>query len=129
MNFSNKFIYSSGSDRRSKMISAPTNFSHISHMGPDIQKQRLIDLPVTSEGSDQSQSTTSLTSSNQRIAAIRGGPIPPRTPPRPSTMPTNYTNKRQVPTSRHPPSSSTSLPRSPSPLGKILYEISYFLIC
>lgn len=33
-------------DRRSKLISAPTNFNHISHMGPGegIQKQRLIDL-------------------------------------------------------------------------------------
>ncbi|XP_022905232.1 serine/threonine-protein kinase Genghis Khan isoform X2 [Onthophagus taurus] len=34
------------SDRRSKLISAPTNFNHITHMGPGdgIQKQRLIDL-------------------------------------------------------------------------------------
>ncbi|XP_064212287.1 serine/threonine-protein kinase Genghis Khan isoform X2 [Tribolium castaneum] len=33
-------------DRRSKLISAPTNFNHISHMGPGegIQRQRLIDL-------------------------------------------------------------------------------------
>ncbi|KAK7598361.1 hypothetical protein V9T40_006596 [Parthenolecanium corni] len=37
--------------RRSKMISAPTNFSHISHMGPGdgIQIQRLLDLPTTIE--------------------------------------------------------------------------------
>lgn len=34
-------------DRRSKMISAPSNFNHISHMGPGdgIQMQRLLDLP------------------------------------------------------------------------------------
>ncbi|GJQ77807.1 putative protein serine threonine kinase [Trypoxylus dichotomus] len=33
-------------DRRSKLISAPTNFNHISHMGPGdgIQNQKLIDL-------------------------------------------------------------------------------------
>lgn len=43
-------------DRRSKMISAPTNFNHISHMGPGdgIQIQRLLDLPTTVETADQS---------------------------------------------------------------------------
>uniref|UniRef100_A0A182FTX3 non-specific serine/threonine protein kinase n=1 Tax=Anopheles albimanus TaxID=7167 RepID=A0A182FTX3_ANOAL len=43
-------------DRRSKLISAPTNFNHISHMGPGdgIQKQRLLDLPTTIETADQS---------------------------------------------------------------------------
>nr|CAD7392372.1 unnamed protein product [Timema cristinae] len=43
-------------DRRSsKMISAPTNFNHISHMGPGdgIQIQRLMDLPTTLETADQ----------------------------------------------------------------------------
>lgn len=41
-------------DRRSKMISAPTNFNHISHMGPGdgIQIQRLLDLPTTLETAD-----------------------------------------------------------------------------
>lgn len=41
-------------DRRSKMISAPTNFNHISHMGPGdgIQNQRLLDLPTTVETAD-----------------------------------------------------------------------------
>lgn len=36
-------------DRRSKLISAPTNFNHISHMGPGegIQRQRLIDLTTS----------------------------------------------------------------------------------
>ncbi|KAL1124458.1 hypothetical protein AAG570_001084 [Ranatra chinensis] len=44
-----------GPDRRSKMISAPTNFNHISHMGPGdgIQIQRLLDLPTTVETADQ----------------------------------------------------------------------------
>ncbi|XP_065214675.1 serine/threonine-protein kinase Genghis Khan isoform X2 [Planococcus citri] len=41
-------------NRRSKMISAPTNFNHISHMGPGdgIQIQRLLDLPTTIETAD-----------------------------------------------------------------------------
>ena len=41
-------------DRRSKMISAPSNFNHISHMGPGdgIQIQRLMDLPTTLETAD-----------------------------------------------------------------------------
>lgn len=43
-----------GPDRRSKIISAPTNFNHISHMGPGdgIQIQRLLDLPTTIETAD-----------------------------------------------------------------------------
>merc|ERR1719328_273803 len=47
---SNKQIRSNP-DRRSKMISAPSNFNHISHMGPGdgIQIQRLMDLPTTLE--------------------------------------------------------------------------------
>ena len=42
-------------DRRSKMISAPSNFNHITHMGPGdgIQIQRLMDLPTTLETADQ----------------------------------------------------------------------------
>merc|ERR1712088_1164773 len=38
-------------DRRSKMISAPSNFNNITHMGPGdgIQIQRLMDLPTTLE--------------------------------------------------------------------------------
>jgi len=41
----------SNTDRRSKMISAPSNFNHITHMGPGdgIQIQRLMDLPTTLE--------------------------------------------------------------------------------
>ena len=42
-------------DRRSKMISAPSNFNHITHMGPGdgIQIQRLMDLPTTLETADK----------------------------------------------------------------------------
>ncbi|RXG67109.1 Serine/threonine-protein kinase Genghis Khan, partial [Armadillidium vulgare] len=41
-------------DRRSKLISGPTNFNHISHMGPgeSIEAQRLVDLPTTIETAD-----------------------------------------------------------------------------
>ena len=34
-----------GADRKSKVISAPTNFSHVAHMGPDMGLQALIELP------------------------------------------------------------------------------------
>ncbi|XP_035789779.1 serine/threonine-protein kinase Genghis Khan-like isoform X2 [Anopheles albimanus] len=105
-------------DRRSKLISAPTNFNHISHMGPGdgIQKQRLLDLPTTIETADQS--------GQQRIATMRHAPPPPRAPPRPSMIhPLNGSNnslpgaKRTAPARPrdHPP----SLPRSPSPLGSM----------
>jgi len=33
------------SDRRSKLISGPSNFSHVEHMGPKHGMQKLIDLP------------------------------------------------------------------------------------
>ncbi|XP_029822572.1 serine/threonine-protein kinase MRCK alpha isoform X4 [Ixodes scapularis] len=36
-------------DRRSRMISAPSNFNHIQHMGPS-ELQKLIDLPTTAQG-------------------------------------------------------------------------------
>lgn len=36
-------------DRRSRMISAPSNFNHIQHMGPS-ELQKLIDLPTTVQG-------------------------------------------------------------------------------
>ena len=51
----NNFCYFRNPDRRSKMISAPSNFNHITHMGPGdgIQIQRLMDLPTTLETADQ----------------------------------------------------------------------------
>lgn len=101
-------------DRRSKLISAPTNFNHISHMGPGegIQQQRLFDLPTTIETADHTQQhqmlqqqqrigsggASSLTSSSASIAgavgaaggggggaaSVRHAPPPPRGPPPPS---------------------------------------------
>lgn len=113
----------SGSDRRAKinhLISAPTNFSHVSHLGPDLQKQRLLDLPTTVDTAEQQQlqlqqqqqqMASQGSATNQRIASMRS--IPPRTPPRPTNF--NSSKRPQVPP-RYPPSSSSSLPRSPSPL-------------
>lgn len=51
----NKYLECRNNDRRSKMISAPSNFNHISHMGPGdgIQMQRLLDLPSALEKADQ----------------------------------------------------------------------------
>lgn len=75
-------------------------------MGPDIHKQRLVDLPTTVDTAEQA---STLPPKNQRVAAIRQPPpVAPRTPPRPA----NIHNKRPSIPSRYPP----SLPRSPSPL-------------
>ena len=99
-------LFSSGSDRR-KLISAPTNFNHISHMGPDIQKQRLLDLPTTVDTAESP--STAAPPTNQRVATMRTAPpVAPRTPPRP----TNLHGKRPAIPARYP----SSLPRSPSPL-------------
>ncbi|XP_062716809.1 serine/threonine-protein kinase Genghis Khan isoform X3 [Aedes albopictus] len=97
-------------DRRSKLISAPTNFNHISHMGPGdgIQKQRLLDLPTTIETADQNN--------QHRISTMRHAPPPPRAPPRPMIHPHNGA-KRTAPA--RPRDQPPSLPRSPSPLGSM----------
>ncbi|XP_054720162.1 serine/threonine-protein kinase MRCK alpha-like [Uloborus diversus] len=44
-------------ERRSRMISAPTNFNHVSHMGPGegIQLQKLMDLPAVKPTNQQCQ--------------------------------------------------------------------------
>lgn len=77
----------SNPDRRSKMISAPSNFNHITHMGPGdgIQIQRLMDLPTTLETADQASHAShspGLTSSQpvQRVKSMFGqstGKLPP----------------------------------------------------
>ncbi|GIX86666.1 hypothetical protein CEXT_78351 [Caerostris extrusa] len=38
-------------DRRSRLISGPTNFNHISHMGVGIQLQKFVDLPQYKQNS------------------------------------------------------------------------------
>lgn len=51
------------------MISAPTNFNHISHLGPGdgIQNQYLLDLPTTVETADQNRVQRTATLSAPRI--------------------------------------------------------------
>ncbi|XP_058458202.1 serine/threonine-protein kinase Genghis Khan isoform X1 [Malaya genurostris] len=105
-------------DRRSKLISAPTNFNHISHMGPGdgIQKQRLLDLPTTIETADQSN--------QHRISTMRHAPPPPRAPPRPMIHPHNEGSNNSFPGAKRtaparPRDQPPSLPRSPSPLGSM----------
>ncbi|BFZ07324.1 hypothetical protein BsWGS_10363 [Bradybaena similaris] len=50
------------SDRRSRVISPPSNFSHIAHIGPDQGYQVLIDLPKTGAavGSEEMQKMKSM---------------------------------------------------------------------
>merc|ERR1719210_886116 len=77
---------SRNTDRRSKMISAPPNFNHITHMGPGdgIQIQRLMDLPTTLETADQVGHTNSPSPLQsqpvQRVKSMFGqstGKLPP----------------------------------------------------
>ena len=86
--WSNTIYFFRNPDRRSKLISAPSNFNHISHMGPGdgIQIQRLMDLPTTLETAEpgdrggpsvavmdrdaRSHSQTKHTSMNQASSGI-----------------------------------------------------------
>ncbi|XP_020724043.2 serine/threonine-protein kinase MRCK alpha isoform X3 [Bombus affinis] len=125
-------------DRRSKMISAPTNFNHISHMGPGngIQIQRLLDLPTTLETADQQHSghhsSSHLHSSQQRLyspaiqASSKPAPLPPRHPPSDTRRLSSHisrnsgysphngsTSSRRGPAPPRPTATPPSLPRTP----------------
>ncbi|XP_012136760.1 serine/threonine-protein kinase gek isoform X2 [Megachile rotundata] len=125
-------------DRRSKMISAPTNFNHISHMGPGngIQIQRLLDLPTTLETADQQHSghhsSSHLHSSQQRLygpalqAPSKPAPLPPRHPPSDTRRLSSHisrnsgysphngsTSSRRGPAPQRPTATPPSLPRTP----------------
>ncbi|GIX85257.1 hypothetical protein CEXT_551041 [Caerostris extrusa] len=73
-------------ERRSRMISAPTNFNHVSHMGPGegIQLQKLMDLPAVKPATQQQcqtpiQTPTSVStpvSSDERSQRSRSVPQP-----------------------------------------------------
>lgn len=65
----NNILFCSNTDRRSKLISAPTNFNHISHMGPGdgIQRQRLIDLTPTLVDSSQDFNSYSGSAPQARV--------------------------------------------------------------
>merc|ERR1719195_983209 len=94
-NISNLSTLSRNPDRRSKMISAPSNFNHITHMGPGegIQIQRLMDLPTTLETADQvghSSSSPSPMAGSQPVQRVKsmfgqstGKLPPPRLPAHP----------------------------------------------
>ncbi|XP_077254399.1 serine/threonine-protein kinase gek isoform X3 [Temnothorax americanus] len=125
-------------DRRSKMISAPTNFNHISHMGPGngIQIQRLLDLPTTLETADQQHtshhSSSHLHSSQQRLydatlqTPNKPAPLPPRHPPSDTRRLSSHmsrnsgysphngsTTSRRGPAPPRPTATPPSLPRTP----------------
>ncbi|XP_046400063.1 serine/threonine-protein kinase MRCK alpha isoform X1 [Ischnura elegans] len=116
-------------DRRSKMISAPTNFNHISHMGPGdgIKMQQLLDLPTTLETADQQQmQQTSLhighhTHHHHHAPSNIITPIQQQQPPQQHLMhqaqPSATSSQQRVfhpsapklgPAPRHPPHSSSS---------------------
>ncbi|XP_050555833.1 serine/threonine-protein kinase Genghis Khan isoform X9 [Spodoptera frugiperda] len=60
------------SERRSRLISAPTNFAHLSHMGPGdgIRSQRLLDLPTTVETADDHPQMYSSRESSKRTSPL-----------------------------------------------------------
>ncbi|XP_028178275.1 serine/threonine-protein kinase Genghis Khan-like [Ostrinia furnacalis] len=60
------------SQGRSRLISAPTNFAHLSHMGPGdgIRSQRLLDLPTTVETADEQQQMYSSRESSKRTSPL-----------------------------------------------------------
>ncbi|XP_076263093.1 serine/threonine-protein kinase gek isoform X1 [Rhynchophorus ferrugineus] len=64
-------------DRLSKLISAPTNFNHISHVGPGdtIQQQRLIDLTTTLV--DQHPDQVSYGAPTPQPRPMKQAPLPP----------------------------------------------------
>ncbi|XP_057341567.1 serine/threonine-protein kinase Genghis Khan isoform X2 [Microplitis mediator] len=126
-------------DRRSKMISAPTNFNHISHMGPGngIQIQRLLDLPTTLETADQQQYSSHHSTSHlhqtpqQRFYSpvqppSKPAPLPPRHPPSDTRRLSSHmsrnsgysphngsTSSRRGPAPPRPTATPPSLPRTP----------------
>lgn len=53
------FRSSRRAERKSRVISAPTNFSHVAHMGPDQGLQVLIDLPTAGSTSPAASSQVS----------------------------------------------------------------------
>lgn len=116
-------------DRRSKLISAPTNFNHISHMGPGdgIQRQRLIDLTPTRTDQLPEHNPFSTATTPQRIPT-KAAPLPPKhgerkrpeisnpTPIRPSFPAYNGAKRAAPPRPRElPPALPKPSDKSPSP--------------
>ncbi|CAL4060084.1 unnamed protein product, partial [Meganyctiphanes norvegica] len=73
------------SDRRSKLISGPTNFNHISHMGPgdSIEIQRLVDLPTRLETADTRPPHQQSIHRVRSMLQTSGKLAPPRIPQHP----------------------------------------------
>ncbi|CAG9116420.1 unnamed protein product [Plutella xylostella] len=101
------------SERRSRLISAPSNFAHVSHMGPGdgIRSQRLLDLPTTVDTADRqiyssrdsSKRTSPLTLSHgtgSYNGSWRGPPRPrdqpPAVPAPPSPPPDHMRMERSI---------------------------------
>lgn len=99
-------LRTAATDRRSKMISAPSNFNHISHMGPSTMMQKFVDLPTTIETADDPNNIV------QRPTSLRPAP------PRPTTMPPQSSLRKSMSNVR-PKETPPSLPHSPSPLGSM----------
>ncbi|KAL3275979.1 hypothetical protein HHI36_020710 [Cryptolaemus montrouzieri] len=87
-------------DRRSKLISAPTNFNHISHMGPGegIQRQRLIDL------------TTNLVDSSEPIQHANIPQVQTRQPTKMAPLPPKHSAERKRPEISYPTPIRPSFP-------------------
>lgn len=87
-------------DRRSKLISAPTNFNHISHMGPGegIQRQRLIDL------------TTNLVDAVDQPPSYPPQVQPRQQPPKIAPLPPKHADRRQRPEISNPTPIRTQFP-------------------
>ncbi|KAK5640191.1 hypothetical protein RI129_011002 [Pyrocoelia pectoralis] len=112
-------------DRRSKLISAPTNFNHISHMGPGegIQRQRLIDLTTVVTTPDSNSGYVQSQSKPSKMAPLPPKQIERRRPeisnptPIKSTFPAYNSVKRAAPPRPRdlPPALPRPIDPSPSP--------------
>lgn len=54
------------------MISNPTNFNHVAHMGPGDGMQVLMDLPLVSAGASRCRPFTAARSRPERLAPVSG---------------------------------------------------------
>ena len=106
------------------MISAPSNFNHITHMGPGdgIQIQRLMDLPTTLETADQvSQGSPAPMVTSQPVQRVKsmfgqstGKLPPPRLPahPPPPQRSISHSEVRSVSDHHHKGQVSHDIPGS-----------------
>ena len=110
--YHNHLYFFRNPDRRSKMISAPSNFNHISHMGPGdgIQIQRLMDLPTTLETADSSASSGGNPIISSPLQAQQPGNTQQRVKSMISQSPASSTNSGKLP-SRLPSASSIHHPQ------------------